>query len=154
MTPKAKRNPLRDDMAGKAFVVTQALCKELAPLDLDKLFATGSVLDAVPGDVIVEQDATDDTMYMIVEGTVSVRVARGAEQQEVATLERPALFGEMAVLTRAPRRASVVAVTDARLIELPGSAVREVAESSEKFGRRLAMLMAARGKDLEKKTGG
>jgi CRP-like cAMP-binding protein len=102
--------------------------------------------------VLVEGDS-DNALYFIIEGSVAICKRSGADIVELATLERPAVFGETAVLTRQPRSATVVCQTDVRLVRVPGDLVRSLAERDAKLGRMLATLMAARVKDTEKKIG-
>jgi CRP-like cAMP-binding protein len=90
----------------------------------------------------------------VLEGSVNIRKRRREAQLELASLDRQAVFGEIAVLTQKPRTASVVARVDTRLVRLSGDVVRRVAERAPKFGRKLAALMAGRNKDTSKKLGG
>jgi CPA1 family monovalent cation:H+ antiporter len=67
----------------------------------------------VPNEVILREGERADAVYFIASGAVEVRLA-----QQRIQLGSGDFFGEMALLTRQPRRADVVALTYCRLLEL------------------------------------
>jgi len=71
------------------------------------------------GDVIVKQGEPGNTFYIIKEGTAvcSQKDNKGVEK-EVAVLKGGEYFGEIALLTKGPRRASVTARGDLTLLSL------------------------------------
>jgi branched-chain amino acid transport system substrate-binding protein len=71
------------------------------------------------GEVIVRQGEMGDSLFILVEGVVGVRVqAQHGEPIEVARLGAGNFFGEMALLTGEERTATVVAVTNTLLFEI------------------------------------
>lgn len=66
------------------------------------------------GSRIIEDGEDADSMYFIAEGKVRVHKRRA----ELRTLEESAYFGEMSLLDREPRSASVTAITDCLLLRL------------------------------------
>ena len=71
------------------------------------------------GDTIVEEGETGSSMYAIARGAVRVvRRAEGREPRVVAEMCEGEFFGEMSLLSGAPRFATVVAVGDCALLEL------------------------------------
>ena len=85
-----------------------ALFADLAP---DDLAAMGAALVPVrfeAGDVIVAQAEPGDALYLIESGTLHVRTADGRFDKR---FEAPETVGEMALVTREPRSASVTAVS-------------------------------------------
>lgn len=146
--------PLEGDIGAMAFVQAAALCQGLSENLLRQLGKVGQILEYGVGDVIFEEGAVDDNLYLVLEGGITVRKEHGGDVIELASMDRQGVFGEISVLTSQPRNASVVARTTTRVIQIPGETVRAVAEESPKFGRRLAGLMAGRNKNTEKKLGG
>lgn len=72
------------------------------------------------GDVLVHEGDPGTSMFVIIQGRVAVRrrdAASGTEM-ELAELSDGAFFGEMALLSDAPRVASVVCVDDVMLFEI------------------------------------
>jgi len=95
--------------------------KLLALLDRPGLYELSQhavVQDVPSGHVIVTQGDIGDNFYLLAEGEVSVRV-REAGGKEVAKLSAGMFFGEIAVVTRQPRSATVVAITPSRLLCFP-----------------------------------
>lgn len=66
------------------------------------------------GEVLVRQGDLDDTLYLICRGAARVEVAPapGAPPVPVSTLAAGDFFGELALLTGSPRRATVIATAD------------------------------------------
>ena len=94
---------------------------ELVPsLTLQLVASSNAVI--TEGDVIKEGDA-GDAIYLIVRGTA--RVSRG--ESHLAYLRSGAFFGEMALLTRSPRSASVHAVEPLIILELGRRSLEELA---------------------------
>ena len=71
-----------------------------------------------PKEVIIEQGDPGDSLFIIVEGSVSVRININNEQIEVDRMGANAFFGEMALLTGEPRNASIVAISHCILYEI------------------------------------
>ena len=66
------------------------------------------------GDTIIEQGQVAGSVFVLVEGTVSIV----RDDAQLAVLDTPgALLGEMSTVLDRPATASVVAVTDATLLE-------------------------------------
>ncbi|HEY0096573.1 MAG TPA: cyclic nucleotide-binding domain-containing protein, partial [Archangium sp.] len=64
------------------------------------------------GGRIIEQGTKGDAFYVICAGRVRIVRQAGAEQRELAQLGEGAFFGEMALLSGAPRSASVVSAAE------------------------------------------
>jgi diguanylate cyclase (GGDEF)-like protein len=89
-----------------------------------------------PGEAIFREGESGEELFVVSSGLVSVSVRSGdAEDIELTRVGRGAFFGEMAILERAPRSATCVAVEgteclvleagdfEALLVEEPGAAV-------------------------------
>jgi len=88
----------------------------LAGLDKQQLARVQRLLRprfTVPNEVILREGERADAVYFIASGAVEVRLA--SQRVRLGTGD---FFGEMALLTRQPRRADVVALTYCRLLEL------------------------------------
>jgi small-conductance mechanosensitive channel/CRP-like cAMP-binding protein len=105
------------------------------------------------GEVMTRQGADGHWLYLITEGTASVRVTvDGGLEREVARLGEGRFFGEISLMTGKPREATVVAVTDVECLRLGADAFRRVLaahpERAEDFAEVLAeresVLMAVR----------
>jgi CRP-like cAMP-binding protein len=148
-----KTEPLENDIAAMAFIESSILFQGLDAIRLAELYKAGCVAVYAAEKAIFLEGDRDDALYLIIDGSVSVQKQLGSGHVELAALDRQAVFGEMSVLAKRPRSASVTTRTEARLIVLPGEVIRTVAEIVPKFGRKLAGLMAGRSRDTEKKLG-
>lgn len=80
-----------------------------------------------PGDLVIEQGTKGDAFYVICAGGVRVVRADGEVARELARLDEGAFFGEMALLSEAPRSASVEAThEDTQLLEIGAGVLKEL----------------------------
>jgi CRP/FNR family transcriptional regulator, cyclic AMP receptor protein len=68
------------------------------------------------GQVIFEEDDSEDTMYFIKEGKVEISKKMGDADQVIALLGPNDFFGEMALLSKAPRSATAKAVKETTVV--------------------------------------
>jgi CRP/FNR family transcriptional regulator, cyclic AMP receptor protein len=68
------------------------------------------------GQVIFEEDDSEDTMYFIKDGKVEISKKMGDADQVIAFLGPNDFFGEMALLSKAPRSATAKAVKETTVI--------------------------------------
>lgn len=105
-------------------------------------------VDAVPGEAIVRQGEPGDSLYVVVDGRVSV--LDGA--REIDTLGDREVFGEMSLLDPEPRVATVTAREPTRLLRLPRGQfielVHERPEVTVAIMRVLVRRLRARLRDL------
>jgi DASS family divalent anion:Na+ symporter len=87
----------------------------LSPVDRAKLAGVLEERWLDAGSVVFEAGAEADAMYILREGIAERRVAGSP----IDVVHPPAIFGELALMTDAPRSASVVAMTPIRLWVLP-----------------------------------
>lgn len=69
-------------------------------------------------ELIFEQGQPAAALFLIMDGQVSVEIVRGGAITQLATLERGAFFGEMALLDEAPRSASARSVEGTKTLAL------------------------------------
>jgi CRP/FNR family transcriptional regulator, cyclic AMP receptor protein len=68
------------------------------------------------GQIIFKEDDSEDTMYFIKEGKVEISKKMGDADQVIALLGPNDFFGEMALLSRAPRSATAKSLKETTLI--------------------------------------
>ena len=74
------------------------------------------------GEVIVKEGDIGDSFFRLIEGKASVYADWDKKDQEpfrIALLETGEYFGEMAIIEAYPRNATIVAVGNVRVIEIP-----------------------------------
>lgn len=103
------------------------------------------------GETILRRGAAGDSLFVMHEGTVSVRVADNTVvgRHEVAQLGPGAVFGEMALLTGETRTADVVATTDVIAIEIAKDALDPVLHDHPDLAEAITAKVMARRDMLE-----
>ncbi len=87
---------------------------------------------------IIEQGTRGDAFYVICAGRVRIVRQKGDEQRVLATLEEGAFFGEMALLSGAPRSASVVgAAEETQVLEISAPVLADLSRSYPQVARAL-----------------
>jgi putative ABC transport system ATP-binding protein len=97
------------------------------------------------GTVLIRQGEEGDKFYLIKRGVVDVIVNQGQpDEAKVATLSKGQFFGETALLTGAPRNATVLAVQDVELYVLDKPNFRSAIATSEPFRKELEKILFQR----------
>ena len=96
------------------------LLRHLPPEAIDKILAYVSERRVGAGEIIFDAGDPGDALYIVARGRVEVLQSTGgqADEQRIAELDEGKAFGEMALLTGAPRTATVRAVTDGDLLQI------------------------------------
>jgi CRP-like cAMP-binding protein len=103
-----------------------------------------SIRQVPEGEAIVSEGATEDTFYILIAGRARVVVA-GETRRELLPGDG---FGEIAVLHRVPRSATVLAEEDCRLLSVPGADLREAVQArGGMIGRLAADTPGPQGED-------
>jgi CRP-like cAMP-binding protein len=113
--------------------------------DLSFLVSRMQVESYKKDDLIVEQDAEGDSMYILAEGLLEVWVHNEAGSKvKVADLAPGTFFGEKSLLTGERRSATVVCATDAVVCEITKSAIIELFERDSDIPELLSRAVAIR----------
>lgn len=119
----------------------------LATLDAKQLeaLAEGARWESyLPGERIVRQGEPGEVLYVLVSGTVDVRLDQGGLTTTVTTLEPGKFFGEMSLLTGEPRSATVVAATAVSVIAVGKPALLQLIESDRQLIEKIGEVVARR----------
>jgi CRP/FNR family cyclic AMP-dependent transcriptional regulator len=117
--------------------------------ELELLATIADEIDLRESSVLTREGRPGREFFVLVEGTVDV--TQGDEK--VGDLSDGDWFGEIALLTNAPRTATVTATSPVRVLVITDRAFRQVVETTpsiavkmlERVGERLAHDAAARG---------
>lgn len=143
-----------DERDRRAAADHRAVVDALTPIDLfaeldadhiAQLAAASRPVTFTRGERLFQQGDAGGPLYVIVRGRVRVDVA-GADGGAVAVAERSAgeHFGELSVLTGAPRSATIVAEEETQLIEVDHSAFAGLLRRDPLVAERLARVVAQR----------
>ena len=103
------------------------------------------------GETILRRGSAGDSLFVMHEGTVSVRIADDtvAGRHEVAQLGPGSVFGEMALLTGEARTADVIALTDVVAIEIGKDALDPVLRDHPELAEAITAKVMERRDMLE-----
>ena len=129
-------------------------CELFAALTEDEraeLAAHINVAPFVRGELITKQGAVAHWLYIIRKGDAEVRVAvpNTDLSERVATLHEGDFFGEMGLLTGAPRTATIIALTDVECYRLDKENFHEVLRRRPEVAQDLAHVLARRRLELD-----
>jgi hypothetical protein len=134
--------------------------KILASMNDEQLqrFATFMETEKVPQwSVIVKQGDRGDTMYLILEGELRVRINVMGKETILATLGVGEFFGDISLFDHGPRSADVVANTDALVLKITAPAFDELAKAAPEiatpFLRAVGQTLSARIRADNKRFG-
>lgn len=105
-------------------------------------FTRAREMDIAAGQRVIRQGDRADRFYVILEGSFEVvrAEAPGAQPVHLRTMGRDEVFGEIGLLTGAPRTATVTAESDGRLLALDAANFLELVASGTELGPRLLAL--------------
>lgn len=123
-----------------------------APLGAEAHAALAEAVDErvyAHGEVIVREGDAGSSLFVVVDGRVMVSVGTSAKQSDVATIEAGGYFGEMSLLTGAPRSATVTAKGDCLLLEIGGDTFRTWVANRPEVLEHVAQAATTRRLELD-----
>jgi CRP-like cAMP-binding protein len=101
-----------------------------------------------PGRILVSEGSTGSEFFVIIDGTATV----SRHGRKVASLGAGDAFGELALLDKAPRNATVTAQTEMELVVLGQREFGGLIDEVPGFARKLLAGMARRLRDSDAKS--
>ncbi|MEW5905097.1 MAG: mechanosensitive ion channel family protein [Pseudomonadota bacterium] len=103
------------------------------------------------GNLITRQgDQQSHGLYIVIRGEAEVFLtAANGDRRVLNVLHKGDFFGEMALLTGAPRRASVMALTDVECYRLDKDAFEEVLHARPSIAEEVSHMLAVRTAELD-----
>jgi CRP-like cAMP-binding protein/predicted GNAT family N-acyltransferase len=153
--PGARHSTGKQTMTAEEFVQqwaqamdarTAALLNGFSPDQIQKLLMAGTVLQCRAGDELLREGEAGHEMFLIIEGTARITAAKaGAEESLIGLLAAGETFGELALVSRAMRSASIRAQTDMQVLvisqEFLQSAMRAMPDVAIKLLYNLAAVL-------------
>ena len=116
--------------------------------ELRKIRSSLDELEVPKGKVLVEEGRIGLEFFLIVDGTAAVT----RSGRKVATLGPGGYFGELALLDRRPRSASVVSETDMDVLVLSQRQFNGLLQSVPTIARKMLAAMANRLREADAKA--
>jgi len=125
-----------------------------ASLEMEEKAELASKLDQKhvrSGQRIVEQDADGSSLFLVAEGLLEVRVKFEDEgpERKIAQVGPGDFFGEMSLLTGAPRSATVVTLTDSVIYKIEKIHLEPILKARPLIAESLVLLLSQRQEATE-----
>jgi small-conductance mechanosensitive channel len=122
----------------------------LTPVEREQLVDHLEVAPYVAGETITRQGAVAHWLYILRSGKAEVRrhLDESALTKTVATIEAPGFFGEMGMLTGAPRRADVIAITDVECYRLDKTGFERILHERPEIAEEISRTLTKRDTEL------
>jgi small-conductance mechanosensitive channel/CRP-like cAMP-binding protein len=145
----AERKRTREHAFRLAALKNVELFAQLSEEEMAKLAESVRVAPFSAGEVITRQGSPAHWLYILTKGKAEVRLSGGTgEEKRVAELIAPSFFGEMALMTGAPREATVVAMTDVECLRVDKDDFREILARRPEIAKEMSAVLAQRRVEL------
>ena len=125
------------------FLKSIDLFAQIAGEDLTQVALVATEAERDSGDEVFAEGEIGDALYVVLDG--KVRVLQG--DRIVAELGERECFGEMAILDPAPRRATVTAITDTRLLRVGREEFQEILAEKPEIALGIIKVLTRRLRD-------
>jgi CRP-like cAMP-binding protein len=113
--------------------------------DLEKISRASDEVEVKAGRVLVEQGRPGHEFFLILDGEATVR----RDNRKVASLTKGQYFGELSLLDRGPRTATVTADTDMRVLVLGQREFLGVLDDVPGLSYKILRIMAHRLREAD-----
>lgn len=127
-----------------AVISSSPLFEMLSREELERLAELAQERRCAAGEVLFEEGQLGDSLFVIVRGEVEVLGRDGGTPQPLAVLGPPEFFGEMSLIDRELRSATLRAKTDAELLQLTTQGLAAFRET-HRDGFTFIVINIARG---------
>jgi hypothetical protein len=128
----------------RAILRGEALFDCMNDTQLESLLQNGQVHHYGRGERLIQEGEPGDSMFVMLRGTAAVSVAKDGAHVRVGAMRQGDCFGEFALLTGAPRSATVRAENDCEVLEIGKPVMAEVLRESPECLTALSDLLAKR----------
>ncbi|WP_088891560.1 cyclic nucleotide-binding domain-containing protein [Leptolyngbya ohadii] len=131
--------------------------RSLKPDALVELARDATIQIYACGEQICQAGDPSDSILLLIDGTAEVVILQGTNQQNtnqqtIGTVNRGETIGEMGVLTRQPRSASVIAGSDyCRVMVIQAEKFDTVLRQDAEISRNLLVVLSLRLQDMNRK---
>lgn len=122
------------------------LFEDLSRKDLQSIARSGKEVTFAAGKVIVEEGATGVAFHLILSGEAKVTVKGRAK----ATLSHGDYFGEISLIDRGARTASVTAMSEVTTLTIASWAFLQIVDSTPALSRKLLQGLCRRLRESER----
>ncbi len=103
-----------------------------------------------PGETVIRAGDKGSSMFVVHSGRVQVQVTDNGRPRNVAVLKEGDFFGEMALFTREPRTANVIAMEETEVLEIGYEAMKYLFDTNPDLVESLSRIIAERQTALKR----
>ncbi|MDF1881956.1 cyclic nucleotide-binding domain-containing protein [Sulfurimonas sp. MAG313] len=108
----------------EAYLQNVPLFSRIKSFDISKLASTMHEVRFKKGETLVSQNQEGDSLFVLVQGQAIVSILENTFEKEVSLINEGNYIGEISILSRLPRTATVRAKTSLITLELSGDSLR------------------------------
>jgi CRP-like cAMP-binding protein len=123
----------------------------LSPTDLKQVAAIAAEETFPDGEVIAQQGEPGDAMFVIVSGEVRVCRTKDGQDVEVARRKTGEYVGEMSIINREPRNATLIASGDVRALCIDQKSFEGLMRERPEVSLYIIHVLSKRLKELMEK---
>jgi len=120
-----------------ALVFQSELFSSLDISEFNELIKKAQVLKYIPGQLIISEGDSGDSMYFILSGRVKVLTKSEGVNIELGYLEEKDFFGEVSILTEKPRTATIIGLINGELLVLNKKDLQEAFQKYPAFQKKV-----------------
>ena len=147
MSAASTGGPVSQGRTGRGLTVDQLRAiptfSAYSEQDLELLVYIGTLRTFAAGEVLMREGAAGESCFLVASGNVAV--TRAGSASPIASLGPGALVGQLALLDRAPRSATVIASQDAVTLEVRGDSFGNLVRASSPLALRFQWQVALAG---------
>ena len=106
------------------------LFQGLSDEELQQLMDMAEPVSLRAGEILIKQGDLGDSAYVVINGDFEVQKQSGQSLIKIDVRNPGDVVGEMALLSRAPRNATLIAKTDGEVLRIPQEAFEKLLSSS------------------------
>lgn len=119
------------------FLKQLPLFSTLSQMEIIRVAKETRSRSAKSGETIIEEGSSGDALYLLKEGTAVAYRGEGSSRRRLNTFGPGDHFGEISLIDRESRSASVVAETDCTLVEIGGDAFDSLLRDEPQLEKKL-----------------
>jgi len=135
----------------RAQLANLPLFGELSPASLHELILRSRIVVLEAGKALFHQGDASNTLYVVVDGAVTP-IAEGGARRKLAVIEQGDFVGEIGLVTRQPRNATVAALVDSKLLAIDRRVLFPLMRSERKLARAVLRPLRERMLDRQLRT--
>ncbi|HJQ29152.1 MAG TPA: cyclic nucleotide-binding domain-containing protein [Rubrobacter sp.] len=125
------------------------LFADLSEEDLEQLYKMAETVSIPAGELVLREGDPGDSLFVVLDGQLEVTKRQGRQEILLAVYKPGQFFGEMALLEKAPRSASVRTLRESRLLVISQAAFQTLLSCSASAPLKILHIVTKRLRSTE-----